>query len=160
MWHQLSHDLPSNRKEIVLNIDSIENSSAIRYGDYKLVLGISFNGVYDQRLPVPGGSRPCHDLDRLMEHSRTAAVLKRYHRTNRFVFPQQWRRKATVNCGPGNATNFVGSNPPYLFDIKNDPCELHNLAEARPKVGFPSGSRRGCLPSWWQSVRPRILAQL
>lgn len=133
-WHQLSDDLPSKRSEIVLNVDPIENSSAIRHGDYKLFLGVTQNGLYDQRIPVPGGSRPYNDLDSLMERSRVASVLKRFHHTKRFKFFPQWRRTATVNCGPENKTNFVGGHPPYLFDIRNDPCELNNLAQTRPKL--------------------------
>ncbi|KAL3205868.1 hypothetical protein MRX96_011019 [Rhipicephalus microplus] len=89
MWLHLCADLPSPRTEMLYNIDPVGSTAALRYRDYKLVLGVSSGGMYDQ---------------------------------------SQWRQRATLHCGPTKVSNFVGGDPPYLFDLSKDPCEQHNLA--------------------------------
>ncbi|XP_075724941.1 arylsulfatase B-like [Rhipicephalus microplus] len=128
MWLHLCADLPSPRTEMLYNIDPVGSTAALRYRDYKLVLGVSSGGVYDQRFRTPGNSRPYSDLDRLMAESKAARVLREFYNTGAFLFPSQWRQRATLHCGPTKASNFVGGDPPYLFDLSKDPCEQHNLA--------------------------------
>lgn len=134
VWRELSNDLPSPRTEMVYNIDPIENTSAIRQGKYKLVQGIASDGMFDERLPVPGGAGPYQDLDALMSKSRAANTIKRFHGTGKFVYPAQWRNRATVECGLEGEGNFVRGKPPYLFDLEKDPCELNNLADSEPEI--------------------------
>ncbi|XP_075536588.1 arylsulfatase B-like isoform X2 [Dermacentor variabilis] len=128
MWLQLCADLPSPRVELLYNIDPVRGTAALRYRDYKLVLGVSADGIYDQRFLTPGSSRPYADLDRLMAESKAARVLRDFYNTGAFLFPSQWRQRATLTCGPQESSNFVGGDPPYLFDLSKDPCEMHNLA--------------------------------
>ncbi|KAK8764732.1 hypothetical protein V5799_032666 [Amblyomma americanum] len=128
MWLHLCADLPSPRTEILYNIDPVADTAALRYRDYKLVLGTAVDGRYDQRFQTPGGSRPYADLDKLMAQSKAARVLRDFYNTGAFLFPSQWRQRATLNCGPQESSNFVSGEPPYLFDLARDPCELHNLA--------------------------------
>lgn len=147
LWEELCNNLPSERLDVVYNIDSRDNYSAIRHGNYKLLLGISQIGTFDDRYEVPGGTRPHDDLDNLMEECRAARVLQRFHGTQRFAYTPGWRQRAAVDCGNGSS-NFVSSSPPYLFDLEKDPCEKNNLAELRPQVSevLPRGTfqqRRG-----------------
>ncbi|XP_075724904.1 arylsulfatase B [Rhipicephalus microplus] len=128
MWLHLCADLPSPRTEMLYNIDPVGSTAALRYRDYKLVLGVSSGGMYDQRFQTPGNSRPYSDLDRLMAESKAARVLREFYNTGAFLFPSQWRQRATLHCGPTKISNFVGGDPPYLFDLSRDPCEQHNLA--------------------------------
>ncbi|KAH9370083.1 hypothetical protein HPB48_001960 [Haemaphysalis longicornis] len=136
MWRHLSQDLPSPRTDILYNIDPVANIAALRNLDYKLVLGNAFGGRYDQRLPVPGGPRPCADLDELASSSKAGEVLRRFYNVSRIDLPSQWRVRATLQCGQGDGedTNFVSGKPPYLFNLANDPCELHNLADTETEV--------------------------
>ncbi|KAH7966548.1 hypothetical protein HPB49_017436 [Dermacentor silvarum] len=106
----------------------VGDTAALRYRDYKLVLGVSADGLYDQRFLTPGSSRPYADLDRLMAASKAARALRDFYNTGAFLFPSQWRERATLTCGPQESSNFVGGDPPYLFDLSKDPCEMHNLA--------------------------------
>ncbi|KAH8040298.1 hypothetical protein HPB51_010078 [Rhipicephalus microplus] len=128
MWLHLCADLPLPRTEMLYNIDPVGSTAALRYRDYKLVLGVSSGGMYDQRFQTPGNSRPYSDLDRLMAESKAARVLREFYNTGAFLFPSQWRQRATLHCGPTKISNFVGGDPPYLFDLSRDPCEQHNLA--------------------------------
>ncbi|KAH9379964.1 hypothetical protein HPB48_013226 [Haemaphysalis longicornis] len=55
---------------MLYNIDPEDNTAALRYRDHKLILGSSLNGSFDDRFFPTGGSRPCSDLDSLMERSK------------------------------------------------------------------------------------------
>lgn len=132
MWRQLSSGRRSPRTEMLYNIDyAYTNISGIRNSRYKLVL--DYNGMFNQRYPVPGGSRPFDDLDKLMAQSTVAAVLRKlYWRDVRFS--KGWRRKAALTCGKGIKQNFPSNTSVYLFDVIKDPCELNNLADSHQNV--------------------------
>ncbi|XP_040067208.2 arylsulfatase B [Ixodes scapularis] len=131
MWTQLSYNLPSSRYEVLYNIDPTDLNSALRYTNYKLVLGTYEDGEFDQRFRTTGGSRPYGDLEIAMAQSKAARVLKGFYNRGNFLLPRNWRQKATVNCVSNNGPkNFVSQAPPYLFDLTKDPCELNNIANA------------------------------
>ncbi|KAH9369668.1 hypothetical protein HPB48_007635 [Haemaphysalis longicornis] len=140
MWLHLCADLPSPRTELLYNIDPVAHTSALRYRDYKLVLGTSAGGIYDQRFLTPGGSRPYADLGKLMAEAKAARVLRDFYNTGAFLFPSLWRERATISCGSHGVSNFVSGDPPYLFDLVRDPCELHNLAPTNSEVHIPRGA--------------------
>ncbi|XP_077553652.1 arylsulfatase B-like [Haemaphysalis longicornis] len=136
MWDVLSRNLSSPRIEVLYNIEPQQSTAALRYYDYKLVEGVSFGGVWDDRFPTPGGKRPHADLDELMANSTVARVLRGFYNVGALEFPPSWRLDATLRCNEdgSNGTNFVPGKPPYLFDVAKDPCELHNLAPSSPEL--------------------------
>lgn len=135
MWRHLSLNLASPRNEVLYNIEPAERIAALRYKQYKLVLGIHYGGQYDGRYETPGGSRPRSDLDLLMTKSKVADVLRCFYNVTSIKFPSKWREHATVKCNrSGNNSNFVSANPPYLFNLAKDPCELNNLASTHSKI--------------------------
>ncbi|XP_072143083.1 arylsulfatase B-like [Dermacentor andersoni] len=133
MWRALTTGEASPRSEILININRQAGESALRYRNWKLVLG-DF-GDMDEHFEIPGGSRPYGDLDPLMRNSSAAAVLRRlYGKEDVFEHASQWRREATITCADAAADNFASGGNRYLFDIAQDPCELNNLAEERPEL--------------------------
>ncbi|CAN7940933.1 unnamed protein product, partial [Ixodes hexagonus] len=136
MWHSLYHGSASPRKELLLNIDLRLNMTALRYKQYKLVLGEGFGGELDGHYYFPGSLRPSNDIPELRRDSSVARVLKRFYRKrNRSWSPFAWRKNVVVNCRRSWMTdNVVPRQPPYLFDIQQDPCELNNLARSRGNV--------------------------
>ncbi|KAG0418545.1 hypothetical protein HPB47_004781, partial [Ixodes persulcatus] len=130
MWAALCEDLPSPRREILLNIDSLINFSALIVGNRKLVLTDTFpGGTNYHRSEVPGGTRPVEGLDEMMLRSRTATVLKDLYKVEKLPVRPNWRQEVVVNCSQYNArSNFVTNSFTYYFDIQRDPCELENLA--------------------------------
>ncbi|KAK7098569.1 arylsulfatase B-like [Littorina saxatilis] len=62
-WDMLSNNGPSQRDEFVYNIDTIINSTAIRWKDYKLMTGSP--GNYNDWYPVPG----LNDVPAYVSHS-------------------------------------------------------------------------------------------
>ncbi|KAM7294980.1 arylsulfatase B [Ixodes scapularis] len=134
MWEALSQDLPSPRREMLINFDSVDGTAALRSGDFKLVVNSYKNGTYDQRLPTPGNLPPRVDLDRLMLESRAGKALKTFY-ANRtgWSLPTEWRGKAKIHCGD-RKDKFRTEDTPHLFDVVKDPCELQNLAGCRKLV--------------------------
>ncbi|KAG0419929.1 hypothetical protein HPB47_003790 [Ixodes persulcatus] len=133
MWHSLTHSSASKRKEILLNIDSLYNISGLRYKQYKLVVGGGFYGELDDHYYFPGGTRPTNNIDQLRNESTTARVLKKfYEKQHRSWSPLTWSENVAVDCRRDRLTdNFVPTEPPYLFNIEEDPCELNNLAKTQ-----------------------------
>lgn len=136
MWSQLSLDKESPRTEILYNFDITDGTAALRYGNYKLLQGVSLNGTFDDRFRTTGGSRPPSDLGKLMATSKVARALRGLYHQDILRLPNNWRQRATVRCGGSGsgASNFVSGQPPYLFDLAKDPCELKNLASTLPNV--------------------------
>ncbi|XP_054933106.1 arylsulfatase B-like isoform X1 [Dermacentor andersoni] len=132
-WHSLVVGKPSPRSEILHNIDQNAGIAALRYRDFKLVVGS--DGEMDARFEVPGGSRPYGDLDALLKQSKAAAVLRRFYgKKDVFKHVDRWRLQATIKCGHVHDANFRMGGSYYLFDIVDDPCEQRNLAKERPDV--------------------------
>ncbi|KAH6939119.1 hypothetical protein HPB50_015773 [Hyalomma asiaticum] len=133
MWRHLSEGSRSPRLEMLYNYDEwILNATALRFSQYKLVL--DGTGLYNQRYRTAGGRRPWDDLDNLLAQSTAAKVLRSFYHRSRLRFPSDWRRRATLKCGPWTKTNFSSNDTVYLFDIFADPCELNNLADSLPEV--------------------------
>lgn len=130
MWEALCEDLPSPRHEILLNIDSAANSSALIVGNRKVFLTSTFpDELRYHRSEVPGGTRPVEGLDEMMLKSRTGTVLRDFYKVEKLSIRPNWRQEVVVNCSQYNpGSNFVANSSPYYFDIQRDPCELENLA--------------------------------
>lgn len=62
VWQALSTDTPSDRKEILHNIDDIYGSAAVTRGDWKVVKGTNYRGQWDNWYG-PAGSRDPRDYD-------------------------------------------------------------------------------------------------
>ncbi|KAH6937946.1 hypothetical protein HPB50_005458 [Hyalomma asiaticum] len=74
MWAVMSRDEPSQRSDVVYNIDPLWDYAAIRRGSFKIVVGSHAGGRFDQRFPIPGGQGTSRNLDGLMEASLAAKV--------------------------------------------------------------------------------------
>lgn len=138
IWESLYSNVPSPRKEVLVNINPIDNTSALRHENFKLVVGVSEEGRWDQRFQTNGGRRPATDLEELMDQSLAAKVLMD-------LLPEQlqhspyWRDAAIVQCDKySSAEDQLLGESPYLFNIEEDSCEQINLASKNRKVSVES----------------------
>ncbi|XP_065294683.1 arylsulfatase B-like [Dermacentor albipictus] len=133
MWLHLCYGLSSPRVEMLYNIDyRFFNASALRLWRYKLVL--DGTGFMSERYPRPGGSRPSRDLDKLLDQSTAAKVLRGFYKTDRLRLPKYWRESATLKCRVSPWDHFQPKDSVHLFDIVTDPCELNNVASSHPEI--------------------------
>ncbi|XP_070388967.1 arylsulfatase I-like isoform X2 [Dermacentor albipictus] len=132
MWEALNVGTPSPRTEILLNINQARSNAAFRYRGFKLLVGDLSKA--NERYERIGGSRPCEDLDVLLRQSRAAAALRRIYNQDVFKHGGCWRNEATVKCQGISNSNFVSGRSYYLYDITNDPCELHDISQERPRL--------------------------
>ncbi|EEC12929.1 arylsulfatase J, putative [Ixodes scapularis] len=116
MWRYLTLGFGSPRKEVLLTIDPKNNLAALRYKNYKLVVGEGFNEELDGRYSFPGGLRPTNDVPQLRKDSKVARVLKSFYgKQNRNWSPLDWSKNPVVDCRERWLTNnFVARQPPYF----------------------------------------------
>ncbi|XP_046395184.1 arylsulfatase I-like isoform X2 [Ischnura elegans] len=152
MWKALSEDSPSKRKDVLLNIDDQENESAVRVGDWKLMIGTAtrFNGTWDDWYGPSGRDKNYkYDLN-LILNSRVSKAMNSigFHLKGEQI--HSLREKSKVSCDVNKAMlkmvdydseHVLG--PPIacdirveqcLFNIRFDPCERRNLADIYPDV--------------------------
>ena len=114
MWDVLTgRNLTGPRTEVLIDMDSFENSVAIKLGDYKYLKNPrdGYSKSYDNWFQAPG----------------------KYPDTNETLTPGT--TKSQVYCGriPKNVNlscfSQKSGEEECLFDIKNDPCEFFNLID-------------------------------
>ncbi|KAG0417061.1 hypothetical protein HPB47_005923 [Ixodes persulcatus] len=139
------------RKELLINIDPVDNLSAIIEGHFKLVSGVVSGGVLDDWFQVPGNVT--WGSDRARRECETSVVARVLSNAGHVVaceicVPQQWQ--------------------PCLFDLSKDPCEYNNIAEEHPEMAATSLRRKksgsgtsGDVPSqreWFRNRREAAIA--
>ncbi|KAM7282183.1 arylsulfatase B [Ixodes scapularis] len=123
------------RKELLINIDPVDNVSAIIEGHFKVVSGVVSGGALDDWFQVPGNVRWGSDRARReCETSVVAQVLRNAGHgvacgsgDGSYATPIKCDERGPRNpCAPAAA--------PCLFDLSKDPCEYNNIAEEHPEV--------------------------
>ncbi|XP_076646659.1 arylsulfatase B [Halictus rubicundus] len=164
LWPALVSNRQSPRSEIVINLNDIDNYTAIRRGDFKYVIGQTQTGgswlgaTGDSSEGVP----PVYSPDKIL-HSKTGvaisgiitarqaielgerrkrnaddATLKGNFREKILTADEilELRRRAQVTCNVRDEDK-IACEPlraPCLFNIAKDPCEMLNLADRRPLI--------------------------
>ncbi|CAN7991882.1 unnamed protein product, partial [Ixodes pacificus] len=133
----LTRHTTAPRKEILINIDPKENCSAIIEGNFKLVLGVAEQGLFEKWYPLSGhvdweSDKPRQECEksvvaRVLEHHGVKPVCG--SRTGAYATPVQCgARDPSRECAPTESL--------CLFDLSKDPCEYNNVADQHPEVTF------------------------
>ena len=146
MWAALVGDLPSKRKEVLLNIDPVGWESAVRVGDYKVL----FHGGKGnaQWFPQPqfldvDPMKSLNQVEFTMGIDKESVVPDYLFESEVHNILLEMGRKPEkgsplrVDCGekPANASwNCVLNEAPCLYNIMEDPCEYNNIAHQRPDI--------------------------
>ncbi|XP_044728637.1 arylsulfatase B-like [Chrysoperla carnea] len=136
-WNTLSEDKPTNRTEILHNIDDIDGTAALTVGDYKIVMGP------DEPESISHWHSPA---DSNKEYKLTditnSTVGKILSSMNMASLPKkiiELRNDAQLRRICPNITTTENNKcqlrkAPCLFNIKNDPCEFENLANKNLEI--------------------------
>lgn len=142
-WTSLANDLPSRRSEILINIDERIKTAAIRQNNWKLVVGSSHGGKYDDYFGSSGSSSdPPFNFSSILSSLAGRSLTSHAARSGWPVIGEYamvaLRARATVRCGPSyvaaTCDPAATANKHCLYDVQNDPCERNNLADIYPTV--------------------------
>lgn len=142
-WTALKNGLRSPRNEVLHNIDPIDRMAAIRFGDFKLVVGANsehVSGWYGGRFDnyrVKTRTSSLMNPTALREVSAVRSVLTRMGRKPNYGLYQQThlhclqpnqseQQQQQQNQSEKFTMRFTGIV--QLFNISNDPCEQFNIA--------------------------------
>ncbi|XP_076623890.1 arylsulfatase B [Colletes latitarsis] len=131
-WLAIVSENETNRTDILLNIDEVENTSAALIGRYKLINGAKLQ--YGDYYGDSGVNEfyPEYNASNVLQSLAGSAITDISKSTLKIEKIIELRKEATVIC-----TNFT-SHPKCLdrclFDVYNDPCETTDLSFAYPKI--------------------------
>jgi len=138
-WDMINNGVQNLRSEVVFT-DDVLNYGMLRQGQYKLVQGTISYGLFDGWLSFKHinakGSENAYAAKVLNSPAAIAIAGLPAHQSDPLTVEKilDLRAKAKIDCGK-HASNICFL--PFfscLFDIKNDPCERHNLAWKLPGI--------------------------
>lgn len=139
-WSSLVYDLPSPRNDILINIDEKTRNAALRFYNWKLIVGTVDNGTYDGYFGESGleNIHPLeYNISAITESVASKTIRKvSYSNTLETEF-EDLRRQATLKCLNAKAKRNPcdpSNGEVCLYDIPSDPCEENNLAQYFPSV--------------------------
>ncbi|XP_018571894.1 arylsulfatase B-like [Anoplophora glabripennis] len=139
-WSSLVYDLPSPRNDILINIDEKTRNAGLRFYNWKLIVGTSLNGTYNDYYGhlVMGDIEPrSYDTASVFDSPAGRSVRKASYTPLTEVEYEAVRRAATLTCLEPKAKKNPcdpASGAVCLYDIPSDPCEENDLAKFFPSV--------------------------
>lgn len=123
------------RNELLINIDPVDNFSAIIEGDFKLVKGRAFGGISDKWYPIPGKIEWDSNLPREQCESSAVVRVLRNLGLSPVCGAGGARYALPLDCGERDPSKTCASElSPCLFDLSKDPCEYNNVAGENQEV--------------------------
>ncbi|XP_044731215.1 arylsulfatase B-like [Chrysoperla carnea] len=143
-WSSLVYNFPTPRSEILLNIDEKYRTAAIRYNNWKLVIGsIPDHPEYDGYFGESGKKnlrKVPYNTTQIAQSPAAIAI----EGTGIIITPESeyksLREQATLLCLTDNQDKLTSACKPEipgtncLYDISSDPCEEHDLSQLFPYV--------------------------
>nr|CAD7257390.1 unnamed protein product [Timema shepardi] len=141
-WEALLYDLPSPRREVLLNINEKTRTAAVRYQNYKLIIG-STNPDYNEYFGANWAAAvaPPYNSSAVTGSPAGVAVAQLYRSTYRSptltsrIPSLRW--EASLQCtpdSPGSSCDPTVSKGGCVYDVERDPCETNDLAVDHPDL--------------------------
>lgn len=139
-WPTFAYDLPSARNDVLLNIDESTRNAALRFYNWKLIVGTTYNGTYNKYFGESGkvNIRDIgYDYEAVHNSLAGISIGKTTYPTPMEVY-EQFREQATLRClhdsTKKNPCDPSDAGTVCLYDIPNDPCEENDLSNYFPSV--------------------------
>lgn len=123
------------RMELVVNIDPIDNYSAIIAWPFKMVAGVAEKGAFEKWYPIVGNVT--WDSAKPMEQCKASTVTRTLNDLGLDpVCGSPGAAYATpIECGARDPSKTCDPRAAAcLFNLAEDPCEYNNVATQHPKV--------------------------
>ncbi|KAI4462998.1 arylsulfatase [Holotrichia oblita] len=132
VWSSISNAVASPRSEILHNIDDKYGNAALTIDDWKLLKGTTYEGAWDNWYG-PSGRNETYNTT-MVRFSLAGLALQSINRCASEEQINKIRKEAEVKCPPIENVACKPLEEPCLFNIKDDPCELQNLAKVHPAI--------------------------
>ncbi|CAG2059862.1 unnamed protein product [Timema podura] len=141
-WDAIVYNLPSQRTEVLMNIDEKKRTAAIRFQNYKLIIGSS-GAAFDKHFGETWTTSfsPPYNSSAITNSKAGTAIAELYRSlyrqaTSALHLPYL-RSEATLLCtprNPGFSCDPAITKQSCLYDVEYDPCETDNIAETYPNI--------------------------
>ncbi|CAH1124701.1 unnamed protein product [Ceutorhynchus assimilis] len=138
IWSSLVYDLPSPRNDILINIDEKTRNAALRFYNWKLIVGTSQNGTYNDyygNIVMEDIEAQNYNTSAIYESPAGKIIRKVNYTPLSEAEYENLRQQSALKCSAAKknpcdpATGAV-----CLYDIPSDPCEENDLAKYFPSV--------------------------
>ncbi|XP_050297699.1 arylsulfatase B-like [Anthonomus grandis grandis] len=138
LWSSLVYDLPSPRNDILINIDEKTRNAALRFYNWKLIVGTSQNGTYNDYYGniVMEDIEPQQYNTSAVYDSRSGKIIQRVNYSPLSESEYDGLRSVSaIKCTAAKKNPCdPASGAVCLYDIPSDPCEENDLAKFFPSV--------------------------
>ncbi|XP_066257279.1 arylsulfatase B-like [Euwallacea similis] len=138
LWSTLVYDLPSARNDILLNIDEKTRNAGLRFYNWKLIVGTSQNGTYNDyygNIVTEDVEEQQYNTSAIYESSAGKITRKINYTPLTEGEYENLRKQSTVKCSAAKKNPCdPASGAVCLYDIPSDPCEENDLAKFFPSV--------------------------
>ncbi|XP_031341212.1 arylsulfatase B-like isoform X2 [Photinus pyralis] len=139
-WSSLVYDLSSPRTDMLININDQERAAALRFHNWKLVLGAPIHPGFDDHIGDSGKGilyEVKYNTSNVYNSPAGISIAKVSYTITAAEEYRLLRGQAIVRCanhrGKANPCD-LESGEVCLYDILRDPCEENNLAKYFPNV--------------------------
>ncbi|XP_052895151.1 arylsulfatase B-like isoform X1 [Anopheles moucheti] len=131
-WEALAYGTGNPRQRLMNNLDEIFGYTSYVENGFKYINGTTLDGLNDEWYGEIDPFDKLPGSDEYLTSVMSTGIARAGKLDEKLI--SYLRQHAKVNCG--NAISNKPCNPlvrPCLFDIINDPCEMHNIAGEHPK---------------------------
>ncbi|KAG5865681.1 hypothetical protein JTB14_030945 [Gonioctena quinquepunctata] len=138
--HVIVYDLPSARNDILINLDERTRNAALRFYNWKLIVGASQNGSFNDYygdIVTADIEEQLYNTTAVSESPAGTVIRKINYNPLAEEEYDSLRKGSTIKCLDSKSTKNPcepSSGALCLYDIPSDPCEENDLAKFFPSV--------------------------